>query len=116
MVANLALPHEILELMQDSFWDIKGVISHNPFKNAIAAHLLATVHERTSAALLLSLGIDAQNHQMSLSFHFNRLSLHSLHESLPPAHLALYATGPFHTWQNQFQAGEFLEGHFKLSF
>ena len=53
---------------------------------------------------------------MSLSFHFNRLSLPGLHESLPPAHLALYATAPFRTWQNQFQAGDFLEGHFKLSF
>jgi translocation and assembly module TamB len=118
----LALPNDMSQLAKDASLNLQGMISNNPFRKSMTAHLLITAHTGNSDLSLFSLGIDTQNHQLSLSLHCHQLPLQSIAPDLPPnlkAHLALYAAAPVDTWQRLAQNSEKvhkpIEGHFKLS-
>jgi translocation and assembly module TamB len=120
LILNLLhLPQEISQMVQQSPLNLQGMISNNPFKAALTAHLLITAKSNQTDLSPFSVGIDTQNHQLSLSFHFNHLPLHILDPILLPAHLALYASAPVSTWQslieNPSQEEWPIEGHLKLT-
>lgn len=119
---SLHLPEKIEQLIGQSSLNLNGVISNNPFKSALTAHILITAKSEVTDLTPFSLGLDTQNHQMSLSIHFNQLPLQVLQSDLPSdikAHLAFYASAPVATWQslvqNPSQENLPLEGHFKLT-
>jgi hypothetical protein len=122
VVKTLKLPPEIEKIIQQSTFNLNGLVSNNPFKSALAAHLLITAKSDQRDLTPFSLGVDTQNHQLSLSFHSNHLPLQILQDDLPAylkGHLALFASAPISTWQGLIQDPEHnaepIEGHFKLT-
>lgn len=122
VIKTLKLPPQIEDILQQSTFNLNGLVSNNPFKSALAAHLLITAKSDHADLTPFSLGVDTQNHQLSLSFHSNHLPLSMLQADLPSyikGHFALYAFAPISTWQNLVQDYENneepIEGHFKLT-
>lgn len=85
------------ERLEHFTFDLKGVISNNPFKSSISAHLLLTATDLTNQFSPIQMGIDAQNGQLSLSLHTDTMPLA---ETGFNSNLALYAAAPFNTWMN----------------
>lgn len=124
---SLNLSTEINSIIEKSNFNLNGMISNNPFKSALTAHLLLTAKSNQTDSTLFSLGIGTQKHQLSLSFHSNRLPLSLMNGELAPStaesrlkgHFALYASAPVSTWQNLAEKGksptEPIEGHFKVT-
>lgn len=122
VIKALKLPPEIEKITQQSTFNLNGMISNNPFKFALATHLLITARTEHTDLTPFSLGVDMQNHQLSLSFHSNDLPLQMLQTELPSylkGHFALYASAPISTWQGVIQNPTYhkepLKGHFKLT-
>ncbi len=123
LIQTLALPHDISQIAKESSLNFQGMISNNPFRGSITAHLLITAKSEHSDLTPYSLGIDTQNHHLSLSFHCHHFPLHSFAAEIPAtlkAHLALYAAAPVSSWQHLAQNTSPqdrapIEGHFKLS-
>jgi translocation and assembly module TamB len=122
LIKTLTLPIDVSQTLENSSLNIQGMMSHNPFRDSMTAHLLITAKNVNSDLNTCKLGIDAQNHQLSLSFHCNKFPLQTLKFDLPvplESHLAFYASAPLDHWQHLFQNSirqDFpIEGHFKLS-
>lgn len=120
-VDSLNLPEEVGQLIKQTPLNLNGVVSNNPFKSSLTAHLLLTAKHDVTGLTPLSLGLDTQNHQLSLSFHLNQLPLKTFQPDLPShlrAHLALHASAPIESWQNLAQGSTIedipIEGHLKL--
>lgn len=115
-------PQEVNQVIKQASFSLQGMLSNNPFKSALTAHLLLTAKSDQNDVFPCSLGVDTQNHQLSLSFHSNHLPLRTLDHTLPSnikAHLALYASAPVSAWQrlvqDPLQQEKPIEGHFKLT-
>lgn len=123
IINMLDLPDDIRQILQSSFFNFQGMVSNNPFRGSLTAHLLITAKSEHSDLTPYCLGIDTQNHQLSLSLHCRDFSLQTLAADLPSqlkAHLALSASAPVSSWQNLAQNVPQqdispIEGHFKLS-
>lgn len=124
LLNRLDLPQPIALLLEHSTLSLQGTVCNHPFKNAISAHLLASIHDDLSESSPLTLGIDAQNHRLSFSLHANGLPLHQLTDSSSLSsintRLAFYATAPLISWQkladHQTEKEDLpIEGHFKLT-
>lgn len=121
IIDTLALPSAISQVMKQSALDIQGLISNNPFRKSLTAHLLLTNKSENVELPLLRLGIDSENYQLSFSFHCHSFPLQVLKPTLPSdlkAHLALYASAPILTWQHfsrgSLQEERAIEGYFKF--
>ena len=122
VIETFAFPSNITQTLKNSSLNIQGMMSNNPFRDSMTAHILITGMNPQSDLSPCSLGIDTQNHHLSLSFHCNTFPLQILETDLPAslkAHLALYASAPVYHWQSLTQNSllkDFpIEGHFKLS-
>ena len=122
ILKTISLSSEIKQEVKSSFFNLNGMISNNPFRSSIAAHLLITAKNNNLELMPCSLGIDAQNHQLSFSFHCNQFPLQVIKDELPSqmtTHIALYGNAPMAAWQNLAQdtfKDDFpIEGNFKIS-
>lgn len=122
IINAFSLPNDLSQMFKNSSLNLQGMLSNNPFRKSVTAHLLITTKSENSDIAPFSLGIDTQNHQLSFSLHCNHLSLGMIQANLPPtikAHLALYVSAPIYAWrnlmQNSLQEDSAIEGHFKLS-
>ena len=114
---------EFIKYFLSSPFDLQGMISNNPFKKAMTAHLQIKTTKNEPQLPSWHLSVDAQNHLLSLSCHANNLPLHLFHERLPRGingTLALFASGMTEDWQNLTRENSRTEnqlgGHFKFSF
>lgn len=119
---SLNLPAEINSMIEQANFNLNGMMSNNPFKSALTAHLLVTAKSNQTDSTLFSLGMGTQKHQLSLSFHSNRLPLSLIKGELASqlkGHFALYASAPVSTWQHLAEKKEHpdepIEGHFKIT-
>lgn len=122
VIHHCPLSPQIKKILNDVSFNVHGLISNNPFKSALTAHLLIKAVNDDDSLTPFSLGIDTQHHQLSLSFHSALFPLDILDIDLPPdikGHLAVYASGQTSAWQNL--ATDFekerggIQGHFSLS-
>lgn len=120
VIQSLDLPSQIKSLLENTSFNLNGMVSNNPFKSALTAHLLLTAKNKETDAILFSLGIGTQTHQLSLSLHSNHLPFNWVNPNLSnqlKGHLALYASAPVSTWQSLAEerkdVNEPIEGHFK---
>ena len=121
-VDSLALREDLKPILEAASFDLKGMLSNNPFRHSLTAHLQLKAKSSNPQYPPLNFGIDAQNHQLSLSMHFSQIPFQLLLTDFPKeimGNLALFATAQIVDWQNLFQkhdpSGNFVEGHFKLS-
>lgn len=122
VINALHLPDEVTQVLTNASLNFQGMMTNHPFRGFVTAHLLVTAKSHESGFTLCSLGIDAQNHQLSLSFHCHDFPLQLFEANFPTtlkARLALYASAAIDTWQkvaqNQLQEDLPIEGNFKLS-
>lgn len=117
-----SFPPEIEKLLTQTSLNIHGMMTNNPFKSALIAHLLITPDNHVKDFSSFNIGLDTQNHQLSLSIHLNQFPLHNLHAKLPAdivGSLAFFAAAPMSAWQDIFQNSRNqlpIEGHFKFTF
>lgn len=122
IIDALKIDNEMKQRIKQSSLNLSGSIKNNPFLSTLDAHLLMTLKNDAAGVPPISLGLDAQNHHMSLSIHFNQLPLQVLKPDFPydlKANLALFASAPVSTWQSFAQNSSsdklLIEGHFKLT-
>jgi translocation and assembly module TamB len=111
-IHQLALNEEL----EHYTFNLKGMLSNNPLKTSLAMHLLFTASDLTGKFSPIQIGIDAQNSQLSLSMHTDRLPL--MPEKEYNSSLALYASAPFNSWRNLAEGipsnDSPIEGKFKM--
>lgn len=116
------LPNEMRILAEETRFNLQGVFTSNPFKEAISTHLLLTAKSEKKKNTLFTVGLDSQNHLLSLSLHTNQRLMSFLVPNFPnfiKSRLALYASAPTTTWQKMVDdvssMDDAIEGHLKLS-
>lgn len=121
-INSLALHQDLKPIISAISFDLQGMISNNPFRNALTAHLQIRTKSDNPQLPHLNLAVDAQNHQLSLSLHLEQMPLQIIQDHYPKdilGTLALYASAPVWDWQNFVQKRNdrtsVIEGHFKLS-
>jgi autotransporter translocation and assembly factor TamB len=101
------------ELERFSF-NLQGMISNNPLKHSITAHLLLTATHLARTSSPITLGINAQNNLLSFSLHADQWLIP---ETNLKSNLAFFASGTFNSWQQIAKQSPFtdlpIEGHFK---
>lgn len=95
----------IVQLLNHASFRLEGMVSNNPAKSALAAHLVLTATDTRNDFPPLSLAIDTQNNQLSFSLHLTQLPLQLLPASMQNLNnltmdLAYYAAAPLRTWQH----------------
>lgn len=120
-IENLRLHDQILNQLSldprlsNYSFSLQGMVSHNPFKSSMNAHMLLTAANLNNDHPPVTLGIDAQNGRLSLSLHAEKVAMP---ESSLSANVALFASGPVSSWQELIRKLPYsdlpLEGHFKL--
>lgn len=108
LLQSFALQKELESIVTSSSYNLNGMISNNPFRKSITAHLQIKSKNSNPDIPSLTMGIDALNEQLSLSIHLTHLLVEKVHLDL--AGIALYASAPIQDWKK----GE-IEGHFKLT-
>lgn len=121
-LSSLALHPDLKAIVEATSFDLRGMISSNPFRSAMIAHLQINTKSDNPLITPVNIGIDAQNHQLSFSFHLNQLPLQLFHSEYAKGimgNLALYASGQVEDWQNLTRKTDHptssIEGHFKLT-
>lgn len=116
------LPHDLRQIIHDSRLNLQGMVSNNPFRESLTAHLLLTLNPTASHVPPCHVRIDTQHDQLSLSFHCHQFPLPILAPDLPSTlqgHLAFYASASAKTWQdvmqNSWEEDDPIEGLFTLS-
>ncbi len=123
LLHNLNLPQEFEKIVERSSLSLNGIISNNPFKSALMAHLLIHVKSDQTNVPSFSLGLDTQNHHLSLSLHSDELPLYALQPQLfsqIKGHFAAYAFSPIVSWQALIQGVSVenappIQGHLKFT-
>ncbi len=120
IAASVSLSDAMRSVVQDASFDIKGYVSNNPFKTAIATHLLFNAKNPHLPDTHLKLLIHTEKHQLSVAFHACHLPSDLLDlPLLSQGTLDISAEGDVSSWQNLIEKSDertsSIDGHFKLT-
>lgn len=95
-------------------FQLTGMLSNNPLRNSIRAHLQLNANDPTQRFAPIQLRINLQSRQLSLSLHSKQLPL--IASEFKPS-LDLYTSAPLSIWKNLIETkdADGIEGKFKMT-
>lgn len=121
ILLQIPLREDLTGPLESSPFSIQGMISSNPFRQSMIAHLHVKTESVTPPMFPMNLSIDMQNNLLSLSLHLSDVPLHLIDPSVPQTFtgdLALTGSAIPNEWMTLLQkrhSNATIDGRFKMT-